>query len=273
MTQDSSTLTDNQRMSKREKQLIDIEDSDIGILLFCLKALYGHDNEQLAWRLIQRFGSVAGIFSAAHEELMRIDGMTDRVATFFTVMRPLQQQAQLRAVKGLTLESECKLAEYAAVYFMNEFIPTDVCVCLDKKYRVYNTERLGKDERIREVVSLVCRRDAQKIAIIRFDPQLRQKAVLPSTDTQKSLIKIVNIMSTLGIEFVDYVEYCNSCFFSLRRAVSGDIGVYHVYDADDSKVNPWKNAAQDLERYYAASVAHAIAKNIKKIDTSGNSDL
>ena len=260
-------------MSKREKQPIEIEDSDIGILLFCLKALYGHDNEDLAWRLIERFGSVAGIFSAAHEELMQIDGMTDRVATFFTVMRPLQQQAQLRAVKGLTLMSERDVAEYAAVYFMNESIPTDAIVCLDKKNRVYHTERLGKDERIREVVSLVCRRDAQKIAVIRFEPQLRQKAVLPSTEMQKTLIKIANILETLGIEIVDYVEYCKSCFFSLRRAVGGDIGVYHVYDADDSKVTPWKNAAKDLEKYYAASVANAIAQTIKKSDTTGNSDL
>ena len=260
-------------MSTRTKQLIEIEDSDIGILLFCLKVLYGHDNEQLAWRLIERFGSVSGIFSAVHEELMQIEGMTDRVATFFTVMRPLRQQAQLRAVKGLTLNSERDIAEYAAVYFMTESIPTDAVVCLDKKYRVYHVERLGKDERIRELISLACRRDAQKIVLIRYEPQLLQKSVLPSKDAQKTLIKIANIMSTLDIEFMDYVEYCKSCFFSLRRAIAGDMGVYHVYDAKEDKYARWENAPQDIEKYYAASVAHAIVKNIKKTDITGNSDL
>ena len=253
-------------MSKREKQLIDIEDSDIGILLFCLKVLYSHENEELAWRLIERFGSVSGIFSAVHEELMQIDGMTDRAATFFTVMRPLQRQAQLRAVKGLTLSCERDIAEYAAVYFMNEFIPCDVCVCLDKKSRVYHAERLGKDERVREVVSLACRRNAQKIVLLRFEPQLRQKTVLPSSENQKTLIKIANIMSTLGVEFVDYVEYNKNCFFSLRRAAGGDIGVYHVYDASADDAARWETVTQDMEKYYTASVAHAIAKRIKNSD-------
>ncbi|MCH5156187.1 MAG: hypothetical protein J1F69_06215 [Clostridiales bacterium] len=256
-------------MSKKEKQPIEIENSDIGILQFCLKVLYGHENDELAWRLIERFGSVSGIFSAVHEELMSIDGMTDRVATFFTVMRPIQRQAQLRAVKGLTLESERNLAEYAAVYFMNEFIPTDVCVCLDKKYRVYHAEPLGKDERVRELVALACRRNAQKIVMLRFEPHLYRKSVLPAKETQKTLIKIANIMSTLGIEFVDYIEYYQNCFFSLRRAVKGDIGVYHVFDAEDKPVAVWDNVAHDLETYYGISVAHAIEFGIKQSESTG----
>lgn len=260
-------------MSKREKQPIDIENSDIGILQFCLKVLYGHEHDELAWRLLERFGSVSGIFSAAHEELMQIDGMTDRVATFFTVVRPIQRQAQLRAVKGLTLESERDVAEYAAVYFMNEFNPMDVCVCLDKKYKIYRAERLGKDERVREVVALACMRNAQKIAIIRFEPRLNQKSVLPAPQVQNSLIKISKITSSLGIEFVDYVEYCQSRFFSLRRAVGGDIGVYHVYDADDNKVTPWTSVTQDLESYFATSVAHSIENSIKNNGKHGDPNL
>ena len=253
-------------MSTKAKQTIDIEDSDIDILLFCQKALYGHDNEELAWRLIERFGSVAGIFSAVHEELMTVDGVTDRVATFFTVMRPLQQQAQIRAVRGLTVDSERTLAEYTAVHFMNEFIETDVCLCMDKKYRVYHAERLGKDERIREVVSLACRRTADKIAIIRFEPQLHQKTVLPSPEHQKTIAKIANIMTTLGVEFVDYMEYCKSCFFSLRRAAGGDIGVYHVNDGDEKRFTPWQSIMSDLEKYRGISIANVIASAVKKAD-------
>ena len=127
-------------MSQKIKQAITIENSDIGILQFCLKVLYEGDNDELAWRLIERFGSVHGIFGATHEELMKIDGVTDRVATFFTVLRPMQRQAQLRAVKDLKLNSERELSSYAAVYFMNEHEPTDVIVCLDKKGSIIRVE-------------------------------------------------------------------------------------------------------------------------------------
>lgn len=250
-------------MGKTKKQLIQIENSDIGILQYCLKVLYEHDNDELAWRLIERFGSVSGIFGASHEELMLIDGMTDRVATFFTVMRPLQRQAQLRAVKGLTVSSQRELAEYAAVYFMNEYNPTDVCVCLDKKNKIICAERLGKEERVREIAALACRRNAQKIAIIRLEPRLNNKTVLPLPEKQKLLIKIAKLMSTLGIEFVDYAEYWQSCCFSLRRAVSGDIGVYHVYDADGQRYAAWDNAVQDMTEYCNICVAHAIEQKLK----------
>ncbi|MDE6029328.1 MAG: hypothetical protein K2F90_03300 [Clostridiales bacterium] len=250
-------------MSKREKQLLNVENSDIGMLQFCLKVLYERERDDLAWRLVKRFGSVAGIFSATHEELMQMDGVTDRVATFFTVLRPLQRQAQLRAVKGLTLMTEREVAEYAAVYFMNECNPTDVCVCLDKKYRVYHAERLGMDERIREFASIVCRRNAQKVVLMRLEPRLNVKPIIPSPERLKLLIQMTKLTGALGIEVVDYVEYYQSCFFSLRRAVGGDIGAYHVFDAGDEKVAPWKTVNADISDYYTAAIAHTIQKNLK----------
>lgn len=250
-------------MPKSKKQLIEIENSDIGILQFCLKVLYEHENDELAWRLIERFGGVSGIFSASHEELMQIDGMTDRVATFFTVMRPLQRQAQLRAVKDFRVNSERDLAEYAAVYFMNEYNPADVCLCLDKKNKIICAERLGKEERVREIAALACKRNAQKIALMRFEPRLDRKTVLPAPETLKTLIRITKLIGTLGMELVDYVEYAQDRFFSLRRAVDGNIGVYHVFDADEAKYTPWKNVSDEIEKYHSTCVANAIAQRLK----------
>lgn len=250
-------------MCQKIKQTLTIENSDIGILQFCLKVLYEHDNDELAWRLIERFGGVSGIFGATHEELMKIDGVTDRVATFFSVLRPLQRQAQLRAVKDLRLSTERELAEYAAVFFMNEYEPTDVCVCLDKKSAIIRAERLTAEERVREVAAVACKRNAQKIVLMRFEPKLNAKTIVPSPERQKLLIKIAKLMSTLGIDIVDYVEYCQSCYFSLRRATSGNIDVRHVFEADDSTLESWKTAHKDIDAYYRMSVARMIEQKLK----------
>lgn len=250
-------------MGKREKQLIEIENSDIGILRFCLKVLYEHENDALAWRLIERFGGVSGIFGASHEELMQIDGMTDRVATFFTVMRPLQRQAQLRAVEDFKIVSERDMAEYAAVYFMNEYNPAYVCVCLDKKNKIICAERMGKEERVREIAVLACKRNANAIALMRFEPRLNGKTVLPSPETQKELIRITKLIETLGIGFKDYIEYAENRFFSLRRAIGGDIGVYHVFGANEERYNQWSNVSDGIAKYYSLCVAHAIEKGLR----------
>ena len=250
-------------MKADKTQLPKIENSDIGILQYCLKVLYEHDYDELAWRLVERFGSVSAIFSASFEELMCVDGVTDRVATFFSVLRPLQRQAQLRAVKNIAISDEREQAEYAAVYFMNEYNPCDVCVCLNKKNKIICVKRLAEEQRVREIAATSCRRNAQKIVLMRFEPRINEKKILPTPERQRLLIKTIKILNALDIEFVDYVEYSQFNFFSLRRAVNGDIGVYHVSDASGEKFTPWKNADIAIEEYYQTCLASAIAQKLK----------
>lgn len=251
-------------MQKQDNQTVNIENSDIGLLKFCLSILYERENDELAWRLIKRFGGVNGIFGATHEELIKIDGVTDRVATFFSVLRPLNRQAQLRAVKGLTLDCEQAIADYAAVFFMNEYEPIDVCVTLDKKGKIIRTERLCAEQRVWEVAAVACKRNAHGIVLLRYEPRLSAKGVLPTPERQRLLIKIAKLMGTFGIEFVDYMEYSGCCYFSLRRASVGNIEIRHVYEADTNKLGKWKTIVGDLESYYSRSIAHKIEEKLKQ---------
>lgn len=251
-------------MSQKQKQLPIVENSDVGILKFCLKVLYEHDCDELAERLIRRFGGVSGIFGATHEQLMGVDGVTDRVATFFSVLRPMQRQAQLRAVTGPALKGERDIASYAAVYFMNEYEPTDVMVCLDKKSQIIRTERLVAEERVREIAAIACERNAQRVVLMRFEPTLHAKSVLPTNERQKLLIKAARLLSTLGIDLMDYIEYNKSCYFSLRSSARGNIQVKHVFDGENSTLKNWTTAVSDIEAYHKLSVAHRIEQNIKQ---------
>ena len=240
-----------------------IENSDIGILQFCLKIFCEHESDGLAWRLIDRFGSISGIFSASQDELMQIDGVTERIAAFFTVMRPLQRQAQLRRI-NVKLTSPHDLTGYAAVYFLGEYGPSEVCVCLDKNDRIICVEQPEGDEPVREIAAIACRSNAKKIALLRLESRLKRKRVLPLPDKQRQLIKIARLMSAIGVEFVDYIEYKQRSFFSLRRAVRGDIGVYNIKDADVNVYQPWNNAVQAINEYYAITVMHAKERRIRQ---------
>lgn len=222
-------------MGKRKKPLPNIEKSDIGILRYCIKVLYERDNDELVWRLIGRFGNVSGILDASFEELMRVDGMTERVATFFVVLRPLHRQALLRASSGILITDERALAEYAAVYFINDYNPYDVVVCTNRSGRILCTERLIEEERVREIAAVACRHDAAKIALLRFDPSLAHKKVLPSLERQTMLEKVLKICDVLGMMFIDYMEYHAYNFFSLRRALTTGAEIVHVKDASSEK--------------------------------------
>lgn len=234
--------------------MTNIDKSDIGILCDMLNILYEHDCKPLAWRLIERFGTVSAVFGATKEELMRIDGMTERVAVFFTFLRPLYRQALLRYGGKAPLDSERAVVEYAAAYFVNEYAPSDVCVCLDKKRRIIRAERIGGREKLREIVAAVCKRNADCAVILRFDPALKQRK-RPRTDERgMALPELLKLFRAIDTELVDYVEYAPYKFFSLRRAIDGDERLFTLDKASDERFGGGISEAK-AERYFAKSKA------------------
>lgn len=250
-------------MEKQKTQLPIVENSDVGIIRFCVRTLFEHENDGLADTLIQRFGGATGVFEASFEELMSVKGMTERAATFFSVMPRLRRTAMLRLV-GDALESERDIVQYAAVYFMNDRKPSDVCVCLDKNNKIICAEKLTETERVREIASIACGHNAKKVLLLRHEPRLTEKAraIAPHPETQRLLIKIIRLLNTLEIELVDYMEYGSFAFFSYARAVDGDIGVFGADGAKGDKYDPpdWTTSAGS---YYEYCIRQGIAKNLE----------
>lgn len=227
-----------------------INKSDIGILCDMLDILYEHDSKRLAWRLIERFGSVSAVFGATKEELMQIDGVTERVAVFFTVMRPLHRQALLRYNGDAPLDNERAAAEYAAAYFVNEYNPSDVCVCLDKKRKIIRAERIDGEEKLRAIAAAVCKRNADCAVILRFDPALKQRKHALTAARRELLTEILKLFRAIDTELVDYVEYAPYRFFSLRRAIDGDEKTFILDKASTQKRGGGISETQ-AERYFA----------------------
>lgn len=229
--------------------------SDMGILRRILVALYDRDDcGDLAKRLTERFGGVSGIFSATKEELMQVKGVTPRVATFFTVMRPLQRQALLRLGADMSIDCERAAVEYAAVYFMNEYNPLDVCVCLDKSGRVIGAERVTIGERLREIASAVCKRNADLVLLMRYDRRLRRDET-PSAARRRFLTEALDLFVPLEVGLVDYIEYAPYRFFSLGRAIDGDSEFRSTEQAREEKIDPID--PERAREYFAACDARA----------------
>ena len=209
-------------MAKKSVTLPDVEHSDIEILKFFLKVLYGHDCDGLALRLVERFGSFGGVFKATYEELISVPNVTERVASFFTLMLPLNRQALLRSAVGMRIISEAALARFVTVFFLNERNPLDVYLYLDKNYKILGAERSVADDKPREIVSGVCRYDATKLIFVRYYPREHEGRELFTIDRLELLKNVAVPLSTLKVELVDYIEYTPFKVFSLRRAADGD---------------------------------------------------
>lgn len=127
--------------------------SDMEVLSYILRQLYGAERTELAYRLTDRFGGVPGIFTASYDELLTVKGITERAAAFFTVVRPSERQALLRRQRNGAIRSEADSVAYAVAYFAHEPPPTDAVAYISDDDRVMCAERIPAITDAREVIA------------------------------------------------------------------------------------------------------------------------
>ncbi|MDE6401167.1 MAG: hypothetical protein K2L54_00975 [Clostridiales bacterium] len=237
------------KMAAKENPSAGAELSDLEIMRYILKTLYGGEREELTMRLIDRCGGAAEVFGASQSEWMRVDGITERVASFFAFIKPLYRQALLRSSPDLRIDSEAALVRYAAVYFMNDHTPFEVCVYLDKTNKIISTERLFTENLTAEILSGVCKRGAVKIALLRFIPHEDDATVESILDGAENVSRLLQTLGLIDAELVDYIEYFPFGFMSLRRALCGNDKYIAVQAASANKYEKAGGLYDGLNEY------------------------
>lgn len=254
-------------MKSKSLSVSDVEEfrdrSDIGILTDVVSALYGDGSDGMAEKLVERFGSVASVFRATKSELMSVPGMTERVASFFSELKSIGRQAMLRDAQCVTFHNENTVVKYVSAYGMDGDGVFDLCIYTDAKNRFISAERLSGEDRFREIVNGACRNDADKLIIARYIPHGIDEPLAPSRVRLKTLVKLINILELIDIEFVDYVALSFNMFYSLRRALSGEEETVHVDRAETDGYVELKNAAHAADDYYEKLTGERVlAKNV-----------
>lgn len=235
---------------KKNKELPRIDCSDISVLESMIKVLYGHENNELAERLLDRFGSVPSIFRAHEAELMKVKGMTSRAANFFAEMLPVQRQALLREAVKAEMNCEKSFVDVIASYCTDGVRPFDMCVLCDKSHRCITVEQLISEERFRETIEHACNNDADKIVMARFVPYETLEPLSPSAVRVKTLYKLSNIFDTLEMELVDYFIYTPCKFYSIRRALKGGKNPFDAVKASAKPYPAMPNMTERLRKMY-----------------------
>ena len=190
---------------KNDKKLPDVPSGDHNILKFMLKTLYGRDRDDLATRLVERFGDASGVFMATHEELMSVCGITERVATFFNIMYPLKRRVALDALPKDITDGRV-LDGFAAAMLASEPYAVEVAVYLDGDGALICAERLPETERIRAAVAGVCRHDAQKFVWISHTPYGGTRTADEIAELARTIVRLQDLLDIFGVEFVEHVE-------------------------------------------------------------------
>lgn len=112
------------------------------VLFFCVPQ---GDVNPLAHRLINHFGSLAGVLDANADDLKKIKGIGDHAALFITMLPQVMRRYEIsRTNTETTVTSTADAGDYLLPYFFGTRNETVYLLCLDAKGRVLSCSFLAE---------------------------------------------------------------------------------------------------------------------------------
>ena len=177
------------------------------------------DVNPIAHRLIDRFGSLDGVFSASVDELSEVEGVGESAATLLTLLMPL-----CRRIKTTPKKREFSLAstERAGEYFVDLFFGIRheemYEACLDAKgkllacYRIAEGNNSSVNINMRRVVENALHCHASAVILAHNHPS---GVALPSPDDNTTTLAVYDALRTVDIFLIDHIIVADGDFVSL----------------------------------------------------------
>ena len=194
------------------------------------------DTNPLAHRLVNTFGSLGGVLNAPREELLRIDGVTEHIATLLNFSGALAREyARREAGSGMIMQSTDETGKYV----MSQFVGADremvLLICMDNRCRVLNSSIIFKGDvnateiSIRLVLQTALRHNSTSVIIAHNHPK---GFAIPSKQDIISTIALRKALDTAGILLMDHLVVTDDDYVSMRATD----GLSHIFVMDAKRL-------------------------------------
>ena len=181
------------------------------------------DTNPLAHRLMERFGSLSGVFDARIEDLVKVDGITENTAVLITMIPQIARRYLEDKTDVVNIvESSTDIGAYFMPKFVGRKIETVMLAALDNKNKITACSIVaeGENDRAsvsrRKVMEEAIRMNATKVVIAHNHPN---GFAVPSVEDVYLTEELYSLLRSVGIELVDHVIFAEDDFVS--RAASG----------------------------------------------------
>lgn len=180
------------------------------------------DTNPLAHRLINRFGSLSGVFDAKPEELMKVDGITENTAVLISMVpqvarKYLEDKAEAKNVIGSFFD----IGTYLMPKFVGRTVETVMLASLDNKNKIVSCSIVaeGESDRAnlskRKIMEEAMRVDATRVILAHNHPR---GFAVPSAEDIYLTEEIYSLLKNVGIELVDHIIFAEDDFVSLAAS-------------------------------------------------------
>ncbi|MEG1789709.1 MAG: DNA repair protein RadC [Oscillospiraceae bacterium] len=189
----------------------------IELLLF-----YAHarcDTNAIAHALLDRFGTLDGVFEASVVDLEKIDGIGESTAVFLKLVPQVSRRYMLSKTRHeRILSSSEKAGRYSVPLFMYEKDEVVYMICLDSKCRVICSRELSRgvvnatEVSVRRIVEQALSYNAASVIIAHNHVA---GIALPSREDELTTRHIATALHAVGILLADHIIVAGNDYISL----------------------------------------------------------
>ena len=192
------------------------------LLFYCIPR---QDTNPVAHRLLDHFGSLSQVLEATPEELKKVSGIGDAVATFLALVTSVGRYYNVnRAASVQILSSLDECGRYLVPRFYGRRNETVFLLCMDAKCKVLSCKEVGEGSvnsaavPIRRIVEMALGANATSVVIAHNHPS---GVAVPSNDDIQTTRRLAMALSAVESTLIDHMVVADDDFVSMRQS-----GVY-----------------------------------------------
>lgn len=181
-------------------------------------AISRRDTNELAHRLLTRYGSLSALLQAPIEDLRRVEGVGESAAVLLKLVPAFVYKAQRSAGQETVLNSTEKAGRYLLSCFAGERNEVIYQLCLDRKGKLLARKRLSEggsaaaELNIRRLVENALLSSASAVILSHNHPS---GIALPSREDYATTQQAQDALRTIGVELLDHIIVAEDDYVSL----------------------------------------------------------
>lgn len=178
------------------------------------------DTNALAHRLIDRFGSLAGVLDASLDDLCTVPGIGDHAALLLRVIPGIcARYVASRSSLGDIADSSARVREILSPYFFGARNEMVYLLCLDGKRKVLGVRKISEGSV--SAAEVTARRISEEALALRASSVVLAHnhvsgIALPSREDCATTEYLRQVLEPIGIELTDHVVFCDDDMTSLH---------------------------------------------------------
>jgi DNA repair protein RadC len=206
------------------------------------------DTNPIAHRLLLEFGSLGAVLEAKTADLIKIDGMGEKAATFLHLIpHILKAYKKSKMAEGHTLQNPRQVFDYLGEVV--QYVPHEefYVICLNGKSKVLHTKLLSKgtnnqvELNLQQITKLALQLNASGIILVHNHPSGSSE---PSIEDIALTKKVYLALSLNGVCMMDHLIISKDDYYSFNKQ-----GYFHIFQKEFNTLLNFETLRENTPKY------------------------